>query len=1735
VTANAGQTKVYGSSDPTFTYQSTGLLGGDSFSGALSRAAGENVAGGPYAINQGTLTAGSNYSITFNGDTFAITPYGVTVTANAGQTKVYGSADPALTYQSTGLLGGDSFSGALARAAGENVAGGPYAINQGNLTAGSNYSITFNGDTFAITPYGVTVTANAGQSKVYGSADPAFTYQSTGLLGGDSFSGALARAAGENVAGGPYAINQGTLTAGSNYAITFNGDSFSITPYGVTVTANAGQSKVYGSSDPTFTYQSTGLLGGDSFSGALSRAAGENVAGGPYAINQGTLTAGSNYSMTFNGDNFSITPYGVTVTANAGQTKVYGSSDPTFTYQSTGLLGGDSFSGTLSRAAGENVAGGPYAINQGSLTAGSNYSITFNGNNFSITPYGVTVTANAGQTKVYGSSDPTFAYQSTGLLGGDSFSGALGRAAGETVAGGPYAINQGTLTAGSNYSITFNGDTFAITPYGVTVTANAGQTKVYGSADPALTYQSTGLLGGDSFSGALARAAGENVAGGPYAINQGNLTAGSNYSITFNGDTFAITPYGVTVTANAGQSKVYGSADPAFTYQSTGLLGGDSFSGALARAAGENVAGGPYAINQGTLTAGSNYAITFNGDSFSITPYGVTVTANAGQSKVYGSSDPTFTYQSTGLLGGDSFSGALSRAAGENVAGGPYAINQGTLTAGSNYSMTFNGDNFSITPYGVTVTANAGQTKVYGSSDPTFTYQSTGLLGGDSFSGTLSRAAGENVAGGPYAINQGSLTAGSNYSITFNGDNFSITPYGVTVTANAGQSKVYGSADPAFTYQSTGLLGGDSFSGALARAAGENVAGGPYAINQGSLTAGSNYSITFNGDNFSITPYGVTVTANAGQTKVYGSADPAFTYQSTGLLGGDSFSGALARAAGENVAGGPYAINQGTLDAGANYSLTFLGGTFSITARPITVTADAQTKVYGDSDPTLTYQITSGSLVGSDSFSGSLSRVAGKNVGSYAIGQNTLTAGSNYALSYIGANLSITAKAITLSGITASNKVYDATRDAAISMALATFVGKIAGDDLTVSSTGTFSNKNVGNNKTVTLTNTLGGADLGNYQITEQSATTANITAKDLTVTASGVNKTFDDTVQATVNLSDNRVAGDALNDTYTSAVFDTKDIGENKTVAVSGIAISGADAPNYNLMNTTASTTASISAVVPVTPVTPSETENAAIDRTISSIDTTITTVGSGVGSDTGLVTGLVTTPPTTGGTSGGTNTGTGNVTGGMDAGTFFTTGTGTGTGSIDMSGIMNLGGIEVGNVIMPVVTTPVVPTTTPTVVTNPVVTTSTPVVTTTTPVVTTSTPVVTTTTPVVTNPVTTPTASNTATGTVSNTATPSTSAQTQTPAATETVAPTQSGTTTPPTSSEPAASSAKEEKSTSSESSAVNEKEASVTDDSAPKSQEKKVAKEESEEREVSVEDNAETPANSTASSEDKAVNWRDIPIWEFFGKEETKKFLTDVRVLEGAVYVLDGSNAMSLLGMGDSLRVLYKKRKANLSGLKPRVQDLPMRDQGPKQSALEKTLEVMNHADDKNKVQDVQVPEVPSSGPVVQQALEKILQKSAEEPEATPAPEQQVRKSALPIVMQETESGMRYGTLKNPGKDVFVKSPDGEWKSAKDGMVILPGDEVKTAPQSSVDVLMDGGATGRIEIKEGSLFRIQKAETDATTGDKSTIIDLALGKILVKVESIKGNGKFEVRTPTALTGVRGTIFEVSVKEKS
>jgi hypothetical protein len=71
------------------------------------------------------------------------------------------------------------------------------------------------------------------------------------------------------------------------------------------------------------------------------------------------------------------------------------------------------------------------------------------------------------------------------------------------------------------------------------------------------------------------------------------------------------------------------------------------------------------------------------------------------------------------------------------------------------------------------------------------------------------------------------------------------------------------------------------------------------------------------------------------------------------------------------------------------------------------------------------------------------------------------------------------------------------------------------------------------------------------------------------------------------VTLSDNRVAGDIINDHYTTASFATSAVGIGITVNVSGITIDGANASYYILGNTTATTTANIFGIGTTTVIT--------------------------------------------------------------------------------------------------------------------------------------------------------------------------------------------------------------------------------------------------------------------------------------------------------------------------------------------------------------------------------------------------------------------------------------------------------------------------------------------------------------------------------------------------------------------
>jgi phosphotransferase system IIA component len=268
-----------------------------------------------------------------------------------------------------------------------------------------------------------------------------------------------------------------------------------------------------------------------------------------------------------------------------------------------------------------------------------------------------------------------------------------------------------------------------------------------------------------------------------------------------------------------------------------------------------------------------------------------------------------------------------------------------------------------------------------------------------------------------------------------------------------------------------------------------------------------------------------------------------------------------------------------------NYSVTAPTATASITPRGLAITAKGVNKIY-DGTTAATVSLTDNRVAG-DGFTDSYMSAAftNKNVGTaILINVSGLavsgTDAGNYALSNLTATATanITPAALTVSGIIASNKIYDATTTATLNFTNATLATILAGDAAmlnTTSAKGTFSSKTVGNGKTVTVSGlALAGTNAGNYTLASPVTTTANITTRSLTITAKGVNKIYDSTTNATVTLTDNRVAGDVLTDSYASAAFTNQNVGTAILINVYSLSIAGNDSPNYLLTatNTTAS-----------------------------------------------------------------------------------------------------------------------------------------------------------------------------------------------------------------------------------------------------------------------------------------------------------------------------------------------------------------------------------------------------------------------------------------------------------------------------------------------------------------------------------------------------------------------------------
>ncbi|HEY4289657.1 MAG TPA: MBG domain-containing protein [Puia sp.] len=444
-----------------------------------------------------------------------------------------------------------------------------------------------------------------------------------------------------------------------------------------------------------------------------------------------------------------------------------------------------------------------------------------------------------------------------------------------------------------------------------------------------------------------------------------------------------------------------------------------------------------------------SYTITYADDNFNtstLSSSDITVnssgTAAAGSVSVSGSG-LTRTVQLSGITGNGTLgislaaatatdnAGNVALAAGpsatfvaDNTApittiGNPSAASVNTGSGPISYTVAYADDNFdnsTLTTGNITLNSTGTAMGTVGITGSGTSYTVT--ISNISGIGTL----GISVAAGTATDNAGNIASAAGPSATF-----AVTPIDQHITFNALSSKTYGDADfsPSATSDDNTIpVTYTSDNPAVATIIGSNI----HIVSQGTVNIKASQAADANHNaatdvqqSLTVNPKSLTVTLNSTPaiTKIYdGTASATLgsgNYTLNGVVGSDavtvsgtaSYDDANA-GSGKTVTANAFIMDGAQKD---NYTLstTSAATTGSISAGPITVTANAKTKVYGTPDPVLDYAVT-GLVNGDDAsiFSGSLTRDPGENTGTYPITQGTLSAGGNYTLNFTGSLLAIT-------------------------------------------------------------------------------------------------------------------------------------------------------------------------------------------------------------------------------------------------------------------------------------------------------------------------------------------------------------------------------------------------------------------------------------------------------------------------------------------------------------------------------------------------------------------------------------------------------------------------------------------------------------------------------------------------------------------------------------------------------
>ena len=922
-----------------------------------------------------------------------------------------------------------------------------------------------------------------------------------------------------------------------------------------------------------------------------------------------------------------------------------------------------------------------------------------------IIPKPLTVTPKSGQYKLSGLSDPAFLYDVAGLVAGEPFgyTGALTRDLAGTTTVGNHNITLGSLALADNGAFLKKNYTLNFTT-GVKfeVRSNIELTVVNSSAVGRAYDRTTVVTIVVSVLQGIfpEHAGGVSIKASTLVGNADNKNAGNNKAVTITGiqieGTYAagytvkqppnvqvnITKKTVTVTVTAGTSgkKTYdGNVNVPLTFALGTVISGDVVSisttatGTVANADASTVAKGVnYSKPALTGTDGANYEPVFTPDSGVLT---VTIekrvvagTATAADRPYDGTKtvSVSFTLSNVAPDGSDVRLAGVTGDAASKDAGTrkvTYTAPGLTGTHAANYTLSgitpaSNALDVVIGKADLTVTPVSGQYKRTGQTDPVFTYNFSGAIGGETAaaSGLLSRDSAGGQAAGNFNIIIGTLVLANgtngflaaNYNLVFvSGISFGVLSGVVlTVTGVTAVSRMY-----------NGLVTVELIGGTLVGV--DTVDVGKVNINPASRTGnmannsvGNNKNVTtaltLSGDQaagyslqqptepirVNITPIELTVTATV-SAKTYdgsNSVNVSLSLDTTGKYASDSPALATTTASGSFVGKEPgsgksvtYALPALNGTGASNYTIKAKTGTESgvltvtVNKKTLTATATALDKIYDRINNNIVINFVLNGIVNSENVSlPSLSNGEVTTADAGTAKKVTYTAptalsgadASNYTLGTVSPasntlTVNITPKALSATAA-ATAKTYDGlTNNIAVSFAL---VGIISGDSVTLAglSNGTVTNRNAGMHAvSYTAPTTLGGTHAANYTISASNITLGSgllqveVRTANLSVTSAAVNKEYDGntSIRVTFTISGGKIGSDDVAVPEANGQSNVKDAG-SRTVTFTVPALSGTTANNY-VVNSVSPASGSLTVTISKKAVTAKVTaENRAYNR---------------------------------------------------------------------------------------------------------------------------------------------------------------------------------------------------------------------------------------------------------------------------------------------------------------------------------------------------------------------------------------------------------------------------------------------------------------------------------------------------------------------------------------------------------